>query len=129
MSFFDSEVVRAEMSEISDLQEDIYKNVFKFPSMSREEKLEHVDMLERLLDKQKVLYTRLSLSDDPEAIQMKERIVDSASMMGLPANVDMTVIFNNMSKMLEVMKEQIDKTGSDLQNIGVHKGQIQTNPR
>ena len=114
MSFFDSEVVRAEMAEISELQEDIYKNVFKFPSMSREEKLEHVDMLERLLYKQKVLYTRLSLSDDPEAIQMKERIVDSASMMGLPANVDMTVIFNNMSQMLEVMKEQIDKTGSDL---------------
>jgi hypothetical protein len=41
--------------------------------MSREEKLSHVDMLEKLLDKQKVLYTRLSLSDDPEAKQMKER--------------------------------------------------------
>jgi hypothetical protein len=35
-------------------------------------------------------------------------------MMGLPSNVDMNIIFNNMSKMLEVMKEQIDKTGSDL---------------
>jgi len=34
--------------------------------------------------------------------------------MGLPANVDMNIIFNNMTKMLEVMKEQIDKTGSDL---------------
>ena len=30
MSFFDSDVVRAEMAEISELQEDIYKNVFKF---------------------------------------------------------------------------------------------------
>jgi hypothetical protein len=34
--------------------------------------------------------------------------------MGLPRNVDMNIILNNMSKMLEVMKQQIDKTGSDL---------------
>jgi hypothetical protein len=114
MSFFNSEVVRAEMTEIGELQEEVYQNVFKFPSMSKEEKLKHVNILERLLDKQKVLYTRLSLSDDPEAIQMKERITESASMMGLPPNVDMNVIFNNMSQMLDVMKQQIDKTGSDL---------------
>jgi GTPase Era involved in 16S rRNA processing len=114
MSFFDSDVVRAEMTEISELQEDIYRNVFKFSSMNKEEKMFHVSMLERLLDKQKVLYTRLSLSDDPEAKQMKERIIESAVMMGLPKGTDMSVIFNNMSKMLEVMKNQIDKTGSDL---------------
>lgn len=109
MSFFKSEVVRAEMTEISELQEDIYKNVFKFATMTKEEKIEHVEILERLLDKQKVLYTRLSLSDDPEAMEMKERIMQSATMMGLPPNVDMNIIFNNMSRMLEVMKEQIDK--------------------
>ena len=71
-------------------------------------------MLERLLDKQKVLYTRLSLSDDPEAKVMKDRILESAVMMGLPKGTDMNVIFSNMSKMLEVMKQQIDETGSDL---------------
>jgi hypothetical protein len=114
MSFFNSEVVRAEMTEISELQEEVYQNVFKFPTMNKEEKLFHVAILERLLDKQKILYTRLSLSDDPEAVEMKERILQSASMMGLPPNVDMNVIFNNMTRMLEVMKEQIDKTGSDL---------------
>ena len=129
MSFFNSEVVRAEMTEIGELQEEVYQNVFKFPTMSKEEKLKHVNILERLLEKQKVLYTRLSLSDDPEAIQMKERITESASMMGLPPNVDMNVIFNNMSSMLDVMKQQIDKTGSDLQNNKVHKGQIRTNTR
>jgi hypothetical protein len=114
MSFFESEVVRAEMAEISELQEEIYSNVFEFPLMSREDKIEHVNLLERLLDKQKVLYTRLSLSDDPEAIEMKERIMKSAILMGLPPNVDMNIIFNNMTQMLKVMKEQIDKTGSDL---------------
>jgi len=114
MSFFNSEVVRAEMAEISEMQEEVYQNVFKFPSMNKEEKLYHVNLLDKLLEKQKVLYTRLSLSDDPEAQEMKERIADSASMMGLPPNVDMNVIFNNMSKMLEAMRQKIDETGSDL---------------
>ena len=114
MSFFDSDVVRAEMTEISELQEDVYRNVFKFPSMNKAEKKFHVAMLERLLDKQRILYTRLSLSDDPEAKMMKDRIVESATMMGLPPNSDMNTVFTNMSKMLEVMKDQIDKSGSDL---------------
>ncbi len=114
MSFFDSEVVRAEMTEISELQEEVYGSVFKFPSMTKEDKLRHVETMERLLDKQKVLYTRMSLSDDPEAQEMKERIMQSAIMMGMPPGTDMNIILNNMSKMLESMKEQIDKTGSDL---------------
>ena len=114
MSFFSSEVVRAEMTQIAELQEQIYGNIFKFPTMTKEEKLQHVEVLETLLDKQKVLYTRMSLSDDPEAVEMKERVVNSAIMMGMPPGTDMTIILNNMSKMLEMMKEQIDKTGSDL---------------
>ena len=114
MSFFDSEVVRAEMTEIQELQEEVYSNVFKFPSMNKEEKKFHVALLEKLLDKQKVLYTRLSLSDDPEAKMMKSRIVESATMMGLPKDVDISVIFSNMGKMLDATKQQIDTQGSDV---------------
>ena len=125
MSFFDSEVVRAEMTEISELQDDVYRNVFNFPKMSSEEKLFHVGLLERLIEKQKVLYTRLSLSDDPEAKKMKQNIVDSAQMMGLPPGTDMNQVFSNMSKMLDVMKTQIDKDGTDLYNNEVHTSQIQ----
>jgi len=109
MSFFQSDVVRAEMAEIHELQEEIYRNVFKFPTMKREDQKYHVDILERLLEKQKVMYARLSLSDDPEAQEMKKRIVESASMMGLPSNLDMTSLFNNMSQAVEMMKQQIDK--------------------
>ncbi len=114
MSFFDSEIVQQEMREISELQDQIYAKVFNFSSMDMDGKLEHVDMLNDLLTKQKILYTRLSLSDDPEAKIMKERIVDSAKMMGLPPNVDMQTIFTNMSKMLDVMKSKIDEDDSNV---------------
>ena len=109
MSFFDSEVVRAEMAEIAELQEEVYSNVFKFPRMSKEDQLYHVEVLEKLLDKQRVLYTRLSLSDDLEAKQMKRQVEESAKQMGLPTNVDMNILFANMNNMVSMMRQQIDK--------------------
>ena len=96
------------MEEISILQEDIYKNVFKFSTMSENDKKFHISLLEKLLNKQKILYTRLCLSDDPEAIEMKNRIIESARIMGMPPNVDMNIIFDGMEKMIGMMKEHLD---------------------
>ena len=109
MSFFDSEVVRAEMTEIAELQEEVYSNVFKFPQMKKEDQLYHVAILEKLLEKQRVLYTRVSLSSDPEAQEMKKKILEGARQMGLPTNVDMNILFANMNNMVSMMKKQIDK--------------------
>tara|TARA_B100000287_G_scaffold365111_1_gene359664 strand:- start:67 stop:402 length:336 start_codon:yes stop_codon:yes gene_type:complete len=108
MSFFQSDVIRAEMAEISELQEEIYTNVFKFPTMNREDQRYHIEVLERLLEKQRIMYTRLSLSDDPDAKRMKEEITQSATMMGLPSNVDMNILFGQMDKMVGAMREQLD---------------------
>ena len=109
MKFFQSPVVRAEMAEISELQEEVYSNVFKFPSMKKEDQLYHVELLTRLIEKQQILYARLSLSDDPDALKMKENIIESASMMGIPNSVDMSKVFDQMSTMVETLRIQIDK--------------------
>ena len=108
MTFFDSDVVRAEIVHINDLQEKLYKNMFSFYQMNKEDKLAHVDLLSQLIDKQKVLYARLSLSDDPEAQKMKSNIVKSAAMLGMPENADMNMIFSNMEKLVGHMKEQVE---------------------
>ena len=109
MSFFDSEVVRSEMAEIHELQEEVYTNVFKFPMMTKEDQRYHVEILERLCDKQRVLYTRLSLSDDPQAQKMKEKIIQGAASMGLPQSVDMNSLFTEMGQVVQKMKDQLDK--------------------
>mgnify|MGYP003955900869 CR=1 FL=1 len=106
-SFFSSELVREEMDNITKLQKEIYENVFIFSLMSREDKLEHVEKLSTLLDKQRVLYTRLSLSDDPEAKRMKNKIFEEVLTMGFPKDVDITYIFSNMTKVLDEMKKTI----------------------
>ena len=96
------------MAEIQEHQEEVYSNVFKFPTMNKEDQLYHVDILEQLLEKQRVMYTRLSLSDDPQAQEMKNNITQGAQQMGLPTNVDMHVLFQNMGQMVELMKNQLD---------------------
>ena len=37
----------------------IYKNAFGYPFMSREDKVDHIEKLTELLEKQKVMYTRI----------------------------------------------------------------------
>ena len=107
-SFFDSEVVRMEMTDIQELQEEVYGNVFNFPQMPKDEKIEHIDLLLELLEKQRILYTRMSLSDDPQAKKMKQNIQESAVMMGMPKDVDMATVFANMEKMINLMQQQVD---------------------
>ena len=80
--FFQSEIVREAIKEMEELQQQIIQDTFKAPIMSREEKKEHVELMRTFLEKQKNLYFRLSLSDDPEALEMKERIQDAAKFLG-----------------------------------------------
>ena len=109
MGFFSSELVQSELEEIQKLQEVVYNNVFEFHKMCKSDKLKHIETLEELLNKQKVLYTRLSLSEDLEAQDVKSHIENSAIMMGMPEGMDMNLVFNNISTIIENMKIQLDR--------------------
>ena len=110
MSFFDSEIVQEEMKEITRLQEAVYSKVFAFAHMGKTEKLEHVELLETLLKKQQVLYTRLSLSDDPQAKLMKDNIIKYDAQMGFPSNVDLGHMMANITGVVENMRKSIDES-------------------
>lgn len=113
MSFFNSELVLEEMKEISELQIQISKNVFKFPQMSIQEKKDHLEKLKQLLSKQKIFYTRVSLSDDPSAQEMKNTFIESLELMGMSPNTDINIVFNNMTMMVENMQKELDKMSAD----------------
>ncbi len=106
--FFDSELIREELEEINELQKSIYGSILTFGSMTREDKLEHIDKLYQLLEKQRIMYTRLSLSDDPQAVQMKENLRKSVAIMGFPPETDMNLLFNSMTKTIESLKQYLD---------------------
>jgi hypothetical protein len=105
--FFQSEIVRESIKEMEELQQKIIEDTFKAPIMSREERKEHVELMRTFLEKQKNLYFRLSLSDDPEALEMKERIQDSIRLLGFDRN-DVNQLFSEMETTLERLDKIAD---------------------
>ena len=92
MSFFDSEIVREELEVINELQTDIFQELSTFPTLNVEEKNEHIEKMTQLLQKQQLMYTRLSLSDDPQAIKMKEELQQSLILLGFPVAIRLDLL-------------------------------------
>ncbi|MFZ9354447.1 MAG: DUF1825 family protein [Candidatus Nanopelagicales bacterium] len=108
-NFFDSDIIQEELKEINKLQEEIYGSILTFGVMDRETKLEHIEKLQELLEKQRIMYTRLSLSDDPQAVEMKENLRKSVALMGFPPDTDMGILFKSMDKTIESLKQFVDQ--------------------
>ena len=107
--FFELDMVREELIEINQLQQEIYSTTMSFPTMTREDKLTHIDKLTELLEKQKIMYARLSLSDDPEAKELLNTLKTSIALMGFPPNMDMNKFFDNVYKTVQTLRLSIDK--------------------
>ena len=108
MDFFDSEIVQQELEEINRLQRLLVQDVLKYPTMTKEEKENHVEVLSELLEKQQLFYTRVSLSDDPQAKMMKEKILESSRLLGFGTS-DMNTIFRTMRMTIKNLKSSIDR--------------------
>ena len=113
MSFMQSAQVRAALVEIHELQEVIVADAVKFPDLDSDEQYEHIDNLETLLEKQRIMYTRLSLSDDPEAMEMKKDIEDSMGLLGLQQNVNPGELFKMMQDTIVNLREFVENNELD----------------
>lgn len=100
-NFFQSEIVKESIKELNILQQQIIEDTFKTPFMSGVQKKEHIELMKILLEKQKNLYFRLSLSDDPEAIEMTKKFKETAKFLGFNENNNITQFFNEMEKKLD----------------------------
>ena len=108
-NFFDSEIVKEELQEIRDLQNEIYGKIPTLNMFSHDEKLDHIEKLETLLEKQRLMFTRLSLSDDSEAIKMKNHMQETVSLMGFPEGTDMGLLFSFMQETIDNLKKEVDQ--------------------
>ena len=106
--FFRSEIVREELDEINRMQKEVYSKMMTFGSLDLEDQKEHINMLIDLLEKQKVMYTRLSLSDDPMAKKMKQQLEQSVQLMGFPAGTSIQVLFDGMKQTIDNLSQRID---------------------
>ena len=104
--FFDSPIIRDEMQEIMDIQKELYSVILEFPKMSNEAKWEHIETIKELLDKQEIMWARIKLSDDPQALEMKKQLEKGSNHLGF-GDTDLGTIFINMRQTLETVQKNL----------------------
>jgi len=82
---FASEIVRKEVEQMHELYKEIYMSAPLMEMKSKEEQAELFDKMERLIEMQEILYTRVNLSDDEDSELVKENFRVAAKQLGLPA--------------------------------------------
>ena len=107
--FFKSEMVRGDLQEMMELQQQCFRYAMSFPVLDNDRRKEYLEILMSLLEKQEIMYARLSLSDDPEAIELLSTMKSSFYMMGFPADMSMKNFFNEAKKTIETLRVSIDK--------------------
>ena len=106
--FFDSEQVRESLFELDELQHKLFSELFEIPFSDSDKKKDLLETMKNFLEKQKVFIFRLSLSNDPEAIEMKNRILDSALLFGLEPGDNINTFFAKMEESIENLENNLD---------------------
>ena len=75
--FFDSEVVRESVFELERLQTQLSTDLLNLANYDYEQRKEHLETLKTFLEKQKIFFFRVSLSDDPDALLIKEKVIET----------------------------------------------------
>ena len=106
--FFQSEMVRGDLQEMMELQRYCFQAAHSFPVLNDTKKMEYFNVLEELIEKQKIFNARLSLSDDPEAKEMVESMKMAAIMLGGDANKSISEIFDDLLSKVAMMKDKLE---------------------
>lgn len=106
--FFDSEQVRESLFELDELQHKLFNELLELPFSDSDKKRKNLETMKQFLEKQKVFIFRMSLSDDPDAIEMKNRILDSAKMFGLDPGDNINTFFMKMEETIEKLEKTLD---------------------
>jgi len=106
--FFDSEMVRESVMELDKIQQELFEQVMNLSFYDKKGKKEHLDLMREFLEKQKIFIFRLSLSDDPEAIELKDNILKSAQLFGLAQNGSIDDFFKILESQIEYLEKTLD---------------------
>ena len=100
-NFFKSEQVQANLQDIFDTYQEVASMTSQLGSMSKKEKLEHIEDCKTLIDKQKTFYGRLCLAaaEDSEAADMKTRINALSNAFG----------YRDLAECMEAMVETLEQ--------------------
>lgn len=107
--FFKNEMVRGDIQEMAELQQYCMRAMMSFPALSPEKQYEYFEVLMTLIEKQKIFYTRLSLSDDPEAKEMLKSMKDGAVLLGAEPGDNLLEMFDGLLDKVKEMKQEAER--------------------
>ena len=108
--FFNAPAVRASMVEIQELQEDIMTGIAVrgMRNPTTEEGHLYIAKMRQLLEKQRNFMFRLHLeTEDPDALEMKKQILESAKFLGLKDGQNISQFFETLSATLEKLENDL----------------------
>ena len=100
--FFNSDQVQNNLQDIFNTYQEVAAMTAQLSTMSREERLDHIEDCKNLIDKQKTFYGRLCLaaSEDSEAADMKSRINALSNAFG----------YKDLAECMDAMLSTLDAT-------------------
>tara|TARA_B100000927_G_scaffold18215_1_gene14057 strand:+ start:1549 stop:1869 length:321 start_codon:yes stop_codon:yes gene_type:complete len=104
MKFFDSEVVKEELTRMQDLYLEINKMGLM---LSVPQKREQLDKMIELINVQQTMYMRVTLSDDPQAKQLVKQVREAASMLGMSPNDINPKFYDTLRDNIQEMIDQL----------------------
>ena len=110
--FFQSELVRGEIQEMTALQEFCFRCAMNLSLLDKDRKMEYFEALEKLIDKQKVFYFRIKMSDDPEAISVAESIKQAVILLGGDESLNPNDMFDELLGKVRQFKDVLE-TGTE----------------
>ena len=107
---FKSDQVQSTIAELTALQQQLVTEMPYLNMMKPEQKKDHLVTLKTFLEKQKLFFFRISLSNDKEALEMKQRLIDATKMFGVDNEME------NMDAFFEKLNETIDEIEASIDN-------------
>ena len=107
--FFQSELVRGDIQEMAALQEFCFRSVTNLALLNKEKKMEYFEALRKLLEKQKIFYARLQLSDDEEAKAVAANMKNAVVMLGGDPNLEVRAMFDDLLQKIDNFEKHVDK--------------------
>lgn len=107
-SFFQSELVRGDIQEMTALQEYCFRCAMNLTLLDREGKIEYFDALGKLIEKQKIFHARICLSDDPEAKSVAESIKQAVVLLGGDDKLHPNDMFDELLNKVKEFKDHLE---------------------
>ena len=108
--FFKSDQVQSTIAELTSLQQQLVTEMPYLPMMKPEQKKEHLRTLKSFLEKQKLFFFRISLSNDKDALEMKDRLMEATKMFGVNDEMNnMDAFFAKRDDTSKDLEESVDK--------------------